>query len=489
MSFDLMLKQNYLQADRLMLSILWALFIMSLGLSGLHDTLRWAWLVGLPAALVPTACVLYAGGTRASRMVVAASLMIFSALHIHQAAGMTEVHFGIFVLLAFLLCYRDWSVIVVAAAVIAVHHFSFNFLQELGYGVRCLTEPGFGKIVVHAAYVIVETGVLCYLAIVMRRQAYQAAELDMTVAALTGGGQGSIDLRPEERQASSGNGVALQRTVAVMHAALAQVRDGVETIAAASRKIAAGNLDLSTRTGEQAGALQGTVASMEALTGTVRANSESARRANELAISASDVATLGGEVVTQVVETMASIDQSSKKIVDIIAVIDGIAFQTNILALNAAVEAARAGEQGKGFAVVAAEVRNLAQRSAAASKEIKQLINASVERVGTGAQLVGRAGKTMDEIVASVRRVTDIMGEISAASAQQESSIGSINQAIGEMDAATRQNAALVAQAAAAASSMQEQAGRLELVVTTFTLERAAPGTAGAGSRLANRSR
>ena len=243
------------------------------------------------------------------------------------------------------------------------------------------------------------------------------------------------------------------------------------------------------RTGEQAGALQGTVASMEALTGTVRANSESARRANELAISASDVATLGGEVVTQVVETMASIDQSSKKIVDIIAVIDGIAFQTNILALNAAVEAARAGEQGKGFAVVAAEVRNLAQRSAAASKEIKQLINASVERVGTGAQLVGRAGKTMDEIVASVRRVTDIMGEISAASAQQESSIGSINQAIGEMDAATRQNAALVAQAAAAASSMQEQAGRLELVVTTFTLERAAPGTAGAGSRLANRSR
>ena len=472
MSFHLMLKQNYLQADRLMLYIVWGLFILGLGLSGLHDTMRWALLVGVPAALLPTACVMYAGGTRATRMVVAVSLMVFSALHIHQAAGMTELHFGIFVLLAFLLCYRDWSVIVVAAAVIAVHHFSFNFFQELGYGVRCLTEPGFGKIVVHAGYVVVETGVLCYLAVVMKGQAFQAAELGMTVAALTGGAEGSIDLRPEQRAAHSSNGVALQRTVAVMHAALGQVRDGVENIAAASRHIAAGNLDLSTRTGQQAGALQGTVVSMEALTGTVRANSESARRANELAISASDFATLGGQVVSQVVDTMASIDQSSKKIVDIISVIDGIAFQTNILALNAAVEAARAGEQGKGFAVVAAEVRSLAQRSAAASREIKQLINDSVERVGTGAQLVGRAGKTMDDIVASVRRVTDIMAEISAASAQQESSIGNLHQAIGEIDAATRENAAQVAQAAAAASSMQEQAGHLELVVNTFTLER-----------------
>ena len=472
MSFDLMLKHNYVQADRLMLFIVWGLFVMSLGLSGLHDTLRWALLVGLPAALLSTACVIYAGGTRATRVVVAVALMVFSALHIHQAAGMTEVHFGIFVLLAFLLCYRDWFVIVVAAAVIAVHHFSFNYFQELGYGVRCLSEPGFGKIVVHAAYVIVETGVLCYLAVVMKAQACQAAELAMTVAALTGSDQGNIDLRPEARQASSGNGMALQRAVAAMHAALGQVRDGVETIAAASRQTAAGNHDLSIRTEQQAGALQGTVASMEALTGTVRANSESARRANELAISASDVATLGGQVVSQVVQTMESIDQSSKKIVDIISVIDGIAFQTNILALNAAVEAARAGEQGKGFAVVAAEVRSLAQRSAAASKEIKQLIGASVERVGTGAELVGRAGKTMDDIVASVRRVTAIMGEISAASAQQESSIEDINHAIGEMDAATRQNAALVGDAAAAAAAMQEQAALLELVVDTFTLER-----------------
>ncbi len=474
MPFHLLLKQNYVQADRLMMCILWALFFMSLGLSTLHDTLKWALLIGLPAAALPTACVLYAGGTRATRITVAVALMVMSALHIHQAAGMTEMHFGIFVLLAFLLCYRDWFVIVVAAAVIATHHFTFNYFQELGYGVRCLTEPGFGKIVIHAAYVIVETGVLCYLAIIMKGQACQAAELGLTVGALAGAGEGSIDLRPESRVARSAHGKSLQRAVVAMHGALSQVRDGVDTIAGASRSIAEGNFDLSTRTDQQADALKGTVASMEALTGTVRANSASAQRANALAISASDVATRGGNVVSQVVETMASIDQSSKKIVDIISVIDGIAFQTNILALNAAVEAARAGEQGKGFAVVAAEVRSLAQRSAAASREIKQLIGDSVDRVGVGADLVLTAGKTMDEIVASVRRVTDIMGEISAASAQQESSIGSVNEAIGEIDAATRQNAALVSNAAAAAASMQEQASRLALVVDTFTLERSA---------------
>jgi methyl-accepting chemotaxis protein len=249
-----------------------------------------------------------------------------------------------------------------------------------------------------------------------------------------------------------------------------RVHDGVETIAAASREIATGNLDLSERTEHQANSLQGTVASMESLTLRVRLNGESARRANELAISASGVAVRGGDVVAQVVETMASINESSKQIVEIISVIDGIAFQTNILALNAAVEAARAGEQGRGFAVVAAEVRTLAQRSAGAAKEIKNLISDSVSRVDAGSHLVNKAGGTMHEIVASVRRVTDIIGEISNANAEQESSIFELDRAIADMDAFTQQNAALVEKAATAARSLQYQADDLTRLVGTFEL-------------------
>ena len=463
-------RAHYQQADRLMLFIIWGLFLMSLGLSGMHDTMKWALIAGLPAALIPTALIVMAGGTRLTAAVVAVSLMVFSALHIHQAAGMNELHFGIFVLLAFLLCYRDWMVVVVGAAVIAVHHLSFNYLQELGYGVRCMTEPGFGRVLVHAAYVVVETGVLCFLAVMLRRETVQAAELSATVAALTGNGS-AIDLRRDAHEAQSPAGQALQKVIKAMHGAMARVHQGVETIAAASREIATGNLDLSERTERQAYSLQGTVASMDALTSRVRLNGESARRANELAISASGVAIRGGDVVSQVVDTMASINESSKQIVDIISVIDGIAFQTNILALNAAVEAARAGEQGRGFAVVASEVRTLAQRSAAAAREIKQLIGDSVGRVHTGSELVNKAGATMEEIVDSVRRVTDIMGEISAASAEQESNINEIDRAITEMDSVTQQNAAQVEEAAAAARSLQDQADDLARVVGTFALD------------------
>jgi methyl-accepting chemotaxis protein len=250
-----------------------------------------------------------------------------------------------------------------------------------------------------------------------------------------------------------------------------QVRQGTDTIATASNQIAAGNHDLSSRTEEQASSLEETAASMEELTSTVKQNADNARQANQLAVSASSVAVKGGSVVAEVVGTMGAINASSRKIVDIIGVIDGIAFQTNILALNAAVEAARAGEQGRGFAVVAAEVRNLAQRSAAAAKEIKTLIGDSVDKVEEGSKQVAEAGKTMDEIVDSVKRVTDIMAEITAASQEQTSGIEQINQAITQMDQVTQQNAALVEEAAAAASSLQEQASGLSQVVSVFRLE------------------
>ncbi|WP_370659715.1 methyl-accepting chemotaxis protein [Massilia polaris] len=249
-----------------------------------------------------------------------------------------------------------------------------------------------------------------------------------------------------------------------------EVRSGTDTIATAAGQIAAGTLDLSSRTEEQASSLEETASSMEELSSTVRQNADNARQANQMAVSAAAVAGKGGEVVAQVVQTMGAIDTSSRKIVDIIATIDGIAFQTNILALNAAVEAARAGEQGRGFAVVASEVRNLAQRSAVAAKEIKALIDDSVRQVDTGNKLVAEAGTTMNEVVDSVRRVTDIMSEIMAATAEQSAGIEQVNQAVGQMDEVTQQNAALVEEASAAAAAMDEQASSLLRVVSVFKL-------------------
>ncbi|MGF6275937.1 methyl-accepting chemotaxis protein [Massilia sp. UYP11] len=263
---------------------------------------------------------------------------------------------------------------------------------------------------------------------------------------------------------------ALQDMTKRLAGIVAEVRIGTDSIATASEQIASGNLDLSARTEQQASALEETASSMEELTGTVRQNADNAHQAKQMAISASEVATRGGAVVAEVVDTMGAINESARKMAEIIGVIDGIAFQTNILALNAAVEAARAGEQGRGFAVVAAEVRNLAQRSAAAAKEIKGLIDSSSEKVGIGSELVGRAGQTMSEVVASVRRVSDVIAEITSASQEQRAGIEQVNGAIVQMDQVTQQNAALVEEAAAAAGAMQDQAADLARSVSVFRL-------------------
>ncbi|OZI68681.1 methyl-accepting chemotaxis protein [Bordetella genomosp. 1] len=273
---------------------------------------------------------------------------------------------------------------------------------------------------------------------------------------------------------------ALQTMNANLAGTVTRIRSGVENIASASSQIAAGNADLSSRTEQQAASLEETAASMEQLSSTVKQNAESARQANQLAAAASDTASRGGATVTEVVGTMSAISASSVKIADIVSVIDGIAFQTNILALNAAVEAARAGEQGKGFAVVAAEVRSLAQRSAQAAKEIKTLIEDTVHKIGQGSDSAERAGATMQDILSAVQRVTDIMGEIAAASAEQADGIEQVNRAVAQMDEVTQQNAALVEEAAAAAGSMQDQAADLRGAVSAFKLQGGTPTQADA---------
>ncbi|CTP82629.1 chemotaxis protein [Xanthomonas translucens pv. arrhenatheri] len=693
-------------ADRLFLAV--AAFVGLIGLAIAWRQGVWTpWLaVTLPTLVVIALQVRLYPGTLLSRCTMALGLMVLAAVLIQQAGGMTEIHFGVIVLIALLLYYRDWRPILVASVAIAVHHLLFFWLQHRGLPLRAFAaDAGIGILAMHAGYVVVEAGILMAMAVQMRKQllnvGHEPRELALLARAiarqqplpasirgltlpegsiahtlvvaseqlLSSHAQGAqaqhenlrirtalenvtanvmiadaernivyvnkplarmlsaaqddlrrelpgfdandllgrnIDVfhkRPEhqakllaalqhthtaqirvggrtmrliinpvigdasERQGfvvewadrtdeiqveeevsqivraaaagdldsrigldgkqgfllllaqqlntlldNNADGLArISRLLSALsqgdltarmdgdlHGVFARIRDDAnatalqletivrqiqgasDSINSSAGEIATGNDDLSRRTEQQAASLEETAASLEELTATVKQNAEHARQANQLAVGAAAVATQGGEVVGQVVSTMSGIETSSKKIADIISVIDGIAFQTNILALNAAVEAARAGEQGRGFAVVASEVRTLAQRSANAAREIKGLIDDSVGRVAEGSALVDRAGRTMQEIVASVQRVTDIMGEIASASQEQSAGIEQVNRTVTQMDEATQRNAALVEQATASARSMESQAGELARAVASFTLVQRAPaGAAG----------
>jgi methyl-accepting chemotaxis protein len=467
----------YRHADRLLIIVLWAMLGFSLALTGMHDTMTWSLLVGLPIVAIASGVTFLASGTLTSRLVNAGALMAMCALHIHQGNGREELHFGIFVSLAILLCYRDWRVILFAAGLTAVHHFSFNYLQELGYGVICLTRPGLAIVFIHAGYVIVETMVLCYIALVLQREALRSAELRASVSMLQAQ-HGIIDLRSLAPVTSS-SGRALRDVLHTLQTAIGQVRDTVETTRGAASDIAEGSALLFEHSRDQTEAFGRAAASIDELGDIIRANAGHARQANALATQASGIAVVGGRQVGAVVERMGLIDTSSRQIAEITAVIDGIAFQTNILALNAAVEAARAGEQGRGFAVVAAEVRQLAQRSGAAAREIKGLIEESVRQVSAGSALAQEAGRTMDNIVQSVTDVTGMVGRISAAGDDQAVRVEAVADAIGAMDRSLQHNTQMVSKTAAAADSLQQRAHGLAQIVRIFRLD--TPGTAQMG--------
>ncbi len=407
-------------------------------------------------------------GALASRLLVALSLSSLVALHIQLGAGMIEFHFGVFVTLAVLLVYLDWRPIVLSAVFFAVHHIAFDRMQAAGLGLYCLTQPHFGIIVIHAVYVVLQTLFEVLFVVRLARSVRDNAEVAQLAERLSDGDRISLDV--ERVPVRAPLALELKGILGRMASTMSTARQASDQILSTTQEMASGNQDLSARTESAASSLEQTASSMEELTATVRQSAEAARQANQLAGSAAQVAQRGGEVVGQVVSTMDAIRNSSSRIADIIGVIDGIAFQTNILALNAAVEAARAGEQGRGFAVVASEVRSLAQRSAQAAKEIKGLIDESVANVSSGSELVQSAGQTMGDIVRSVQQVSDTLAAITTSATEQSDGIAQVNVAVNQLDQMTQQNAALVEQSAAAAESLKEQAQRLADVVAVFRL-------------------
>lgn len=649
---EVLLKPIRTQVDRVMIVTLAVLMFVSIGIGWFYDALLMAVLIGVPAFVVPFLIWRAASGSFLLRITIATALVVQIAIHIQASHGLIEMHFGVFTILAFLLAYRDWRVIVYGATIIAVHHLVLNFLQAAHYNIWVFRNGAdFGIVILHASFVVFESTILVLLALQFKKElvhlatvaeiAERIAEGDLSqkiidededfvgvlfhsmqriqdslnnfvvaqqdlaekhtqgfiseridASKLSGvygeiameinhlvnshiavkmqvvdvitcysKGDFSVDMErlPHDKgkitdavdnikttllslsdeinvlvnagangdfskrgnsqkfefafkdiinalnsmietcdngfsdiervanalakgdltQTISKNYLGtfgkvtngMNNTVENLKSLIMEIKDSAETISVASKEIAAGNNDLSRRTEEQGTSLEQTASSMTELTTTVQSNAENAKHGNQLAIGAADIAGKGLSVVKQVVTTMENINTSSLRIVDIITVIDDIAFQTNILALNAAVEAARAGEQGKGFAVVAIEVRNLAQRATNAAGEIKRLIDDSVEKVNDGGKLVAEAGQTMTEIVNSIQRVTNIMSDISYASAEQSSGIGQVNQAIGRMDEATQQNAALVEEAAAASEALEEQAHHLAVSVRGFKTE------------------
>ncbi|CAE6702165.1 methyl-accepting chemotaxis protein [Paraburkholderia aspalathi] len=467
---DELLHTVYVKADRLMLVVVWALFAISCLLAIRDYNLRAVLWVGLPTVVIASTLTYWRAGALVTRLFLAASLMTFAALQIHQVHGLTELHFGVFVLMSFLLAYRDWRPILCAAGVIAVHHFSFNYLQLAGLDVYCFTEPAWSTVLTHAAYVVVQAGLLIFIAWHMKADAQTGRELAVLGENLSQQ-EGKFDLRLPPMKLNGTSSRTFKDTLNAIHDAMRGITTTIDQMAVSSDDIASGNHTLSQQFSTQAETLNATNTAMEQIAQRVRESAEHAASANSLARQTSVAARQSEQVVSEVVDKMTEINDAVHRMGDMITMIESIAFQTNLLALNASVEAARAGSHGRGFSVVAEEVRTLAHRSASAAREIKGLIGDSLQRVEHGSTLATRAGTAMQHVVGNVGDVAKLIEHISASSDAQSHDVDRFSQGMGEMDAMLERDVEHVKGVASASASLREKARTLREAMSIFLVE------------------
>jgi methyl-accepting chemotaxis protein len=460
----------YRHADLLMFGLVWSMYVVAIGVGWAYDSLPVAFIAGGGLAVSSSFVKFLFPGKLITRLFYAFTLLGFAALLIQLGEGETEFHFSVFVLLSALLAYRDYRPILMGAATAAVHHILFNYLQEQDlFGIVCFMHTGFHMVVFHAIFVVAQSAILIYMALNMARDARSASEV-ARLAAQINSESGCLTLTESERASHSPFAQTFSTTLATMRSTLSQVSTGVAGVLKASESIIERNAALSTRTDEQATALAVAASAMEQLTCAAVQTSEKSQEAKTLAARAGATAEQGGRSLSEATQTMQQIRDESERISSILGLIDGIAFQTNILSLNASVEAARAGLHGRGFAVVASEVRTLAMRCENAAKDIRQLIAVSVECTRTGSQQVESAGETMQEVIASIGALSQLVEELSEMSGQQSASITQMNDSVASIDSSVHENVEHVARTVQAARQQQRQADELQQAISVFRL-------------------